>query len=949
MPKWDKTRNYYADLELSSTATTEEIKRQFRKLALKYHPDRNPGREVEVQSKFQIIQSAHEILTDETLRSQYDEARRSTRYPAASGVRGNPWQDAGKAYPPPPRRQNNQTRPASGARRYEDFTSSMPRNSRPQTPRDDPQFRRSNADAWDNLRPNSSRKQPQQPPPTPNRAPPGRAPTSATRESRPGPAPVPPRTAYQKQKAEAAFGTSRKTGFTPSAPGVADEPPVTNKNYFTTRTHSYFGPSPAQDTRTGPDVETTSQNHSGTAGADPLAQFREKFMDTRQSTPYHSPGGEKTSLFDPPSGLGRSASTRVPPRAAEMPGAFPNARPRSSTPSRSSSNDGGSEDSNRVNRGGFTAQTTAQSRAGDRYRPKPAKTATTTPTSKANPTNASMPNATTAPNATPVEPGNPKPSGYAHQTFPTKSQSTAGTPRPDVSGKHTSHAKHLISLVYGRRVANSSSEEKKARSSSTLLPIEVQQRTALDRLLRKVPTAGNDGGSPTMGPQRASSISTASHPRLDANCNRASSFYFAGPKSPTAEANAKSFTRHSTDNINTRFVDDEIINDWQFKAGSASATEGSAPPRPRRPIRRPTPLTSPLTTPFPPREPPPQAGDSPNSDEPGSFSAGKWSEKIGPQHFEPQPMASSSTSPSRRPNLRKTKSFKTNPAKATVADESEGEGLQQESPTAPKVPAAAVAEDDAMDIDSPPPKKAAEDVQKPAKVNTARKYSTEPYRAEWRAGDANGASAESSGLASSTNGAKDVSGVNDSKPAGNTTFPSYNMGSEDTEEFQTTFADFKKVEPFAEPAPTGLKSWQDVKSTLPFPSKPSEQIPVEVIDPSLSRPLTFPTVPVAPRPPQIVAGTRPSNLSFRKYSQDFNTYMDKWEVFEDEIVTHIATRQKEYKQRRSRRGPNWLEECAGSYLCELDQDLGVQRKHADACAEHRRRIAEYIDFRDRVK
>jgi hypothetical protein len=231
------------------------------------------------------------------------------------------------------------------------------------------------------MRSNSTRRNPQAPPQTPGRPPPGRAPTSATRDSRPGPVPVPPRTAYQKQKAQAAFGTSKKTGFTPSAPGVADEPPVTNKNYFTTRTHSFFGPDPASNT-TQADAEPAPRDYDGTATADPLGQFKEKFMDERQSTPYHTPGGEKTSLFDRATGLGRSASTRMP-RPAEMPGTFPYQRPRSSSPARSSSNDGGSEDSAKTTSGhGFggafnrNGATTQPSRASERYRPKTAETAT---------------------------------------------------------------------------------------------------------------------------------------------------------------------------------------------------------------------------------------------------------------------------------------------------------------------------------------------------------------------------------------------------------------------------------------------------------------------------------------------------------------------------------------------------------------------------------------------
>jgi len=453
-----------------------------------------------------------------------------------------------------------------------------------------------------------------------------------------------------------------------------------------------------------------------------------------------------------------------------------------------------------------------------------------------------------------------------------------------------------------------------------------------------------------MKAQHKPSAFTSSSRGVDANNNRASSFYFAAEsKNATASADAKSFARNSTDNINTRFVDDEIINDWQFKAGSVSANEATEQRRPRsqprnRPVRRPTPLTNPFTAP---RMPPPQEeADSTNSDDHSSFSAGKWSEQIGPQHFEPQPMSGSSTSPNRRPHLNKSRSFRTTAEKATAADEEERDEPSQASPHPPRT--TSIAEEDAMDIDSPPPPRA-ENVQKPAKVNSARKYSTEPYRAEWRAGDANGVPLQITGLASSTNGAKDASEVNGSKPAVNATFPSQNGGSEDSEEFRTTFADFTKVEPFAEPRVTGLKSWGDLKSTLPFQSQPSEQVPSEILNPPRPvKPLKFPTIPVAPRVPPSVAGARPSNSSFRKYAQDFNTYMEKWEAFEDEIISHLTARQTDYKTRRMGRGANWLEGGVANYLAELDQDIDVQRKYGNACLEHRKRVAEYMDFRDRV-
>ncbi|KAJ4294753.1 hypothetical protein N0V88_004987 [Collariella sp. IMI 366227] len=93
MVKLDYDRDYYADLELSSTADPVEVKKQFKKLALKFHPDRNPGKEDEAKEKFLVIQAAHEILTDPALKSKFDANReRTARYTGASGVRGNPWQ-----------------------------------------------------------------------------------------------------------------------------------------------------------------------------------------------------------------------------------------------------------------------------------------------------------------------------------------------------------------------------------------------------------------------------------------------------------------------------------------------------------------------------------------------------------------------------------------------------------------------------------------------------------------------------------------------------------------------------------------------------------------------------------------------------------------------------------------------------------------------------------------
>ncbi|ASG67522.1 chaperone protein DnaJ [Francisella halioticida] len=63
---------YYETLNISKTASGVEIKRAYRKLAMKYHPDRNPD-DKEAEIKFKEVSEAYEILSDDQKRSRYDQ------------------------------------------------------------------------------------------------------------------------------------------------------------------------------------------------------------------------------------------------------------------------------------------------------------------------------------------------------------------------------------------------------------------------------------------------------------------------------------------------------------------------------------------------------------------------------------------------------------------------------------------------------------------------------------------------------------------------------------------------------------------------------------------------------------------------------------------------------------------------------------------------------------
>lgn len=80
--------NYYDVLEVKKTATTDDIRKAYKKLALRWHPDKNPNNLDEANRKFKEICQAYEILSDDKKRRNYDaqltRTTSNTTYPRRS-------------------------------------------------------------------------------------------------------------------------------------------------------------------------------------------------------------------------------------------------------------------------------------------------------------------------------------------------------------------------------------------------------------------------------------------------------------------------------------------------------------------------------------------------------------------------------------------------------------------------------------------------------------------------------------------------------------------------------------------------------------------------------------------------------------------------------------------------------------------------------------------------
>ncbi|KAF4126726.1 molecular chaperone DnaJ [Geosmithia morbida] len=887
------SRDYYADLELPPTAEIQDIRKQYRKLALKYHPDRNPGREHEANAQFLVIQKAHDVLTDPQQKAAFDATRgRATaksRYPTASGVRGNPWADVAQQFPTPPRRNQSTRTPgssaASGAERWNTrFSAGVPPTARQNAPTSS-ETRKNAAQTFANMRPKPQAK----------------ADAGSSRPVPPGPPPpTPPRTESAKQRQQAFFGV-RRTGCQTRTTANGDEPPAASNNY-SRRTETQNPPPPPP--RPTPQPSTASYRMP-----DPLSGFREKTSSERQSSPYASHPGERTDPFDSsasPEKQARQQQTQqdTPPTPTGRPKAA--CRPRSKASE--SASDGDPKD------GMFSAGTNP--RADSQHFPmyEPLYNHYGSLSSKKHMHHSSLEN---------------------HQVGVV--QETTGSHGGVHLGRSADQL-HQLAIPSGAR-----------EPPRHLSAFDREQHILLDRLIA-------NAENPTEGPERrplspGPSVNSGSK----AN-NRPYSFNIATDGGFTTPKPTTSLPGGSTEKINTSFVAGEDRNTWTFSAGTP--IKDSPPESAWQQKTQEQQQQSPDIPPKVPEAETTNGYTKPAQGE-GGFNAEGWSDQFGPETFVPPSRTNSMASPEKANANRKTPR-RTKSTKSTTGDDehsailiegsSDGEDEEEGVFTwrgrrSQGKAHATTGSPQAMDIDPP----AAEPLTPSPERHVPRNIPVEPSRPEWRSGDFGGSSSDS---------AKPPTPEAVQLPQPPQPQPARVGGSEDSEEFKASFAELRNVAPFA-PSDTGLRSLSDLRDSLPFESKPSNEIPLEMAEVTAAnvapQPLLFPNPPAAPRPPTTmgVASMKTNLPTWEKYVREFEEYERLWDQFNWRVTDHFATRKDNMTLLRREKGYMFLGARGDAdfmaYIKTVQQDKEVRKRWDAACDEHEKRLQEFMAFREQMK
>src|SRR4051812_39842901 len=90
-------KDYYKVLGVDKTASQDEIKKKYRKLAVKYHPDKNPG-DKQAEEKFKEVNEANDVLGDPEKRKKYDEMGANWKYYEQQAAQGGYGRQGGQQY-----------------------------------------------------------------------------------------------------------------------------------------------------------------------------------------------------------------------------------------------------------------------------------------------------------------------------------------------------------------------------------------------------------------------------------------------------------------------------------------------------------------------------------------------------------------------------------------------------------------------------------------------------------------------------------------------------------------------------------------------------------------------------------------------------------------------------------------------------------------------------------
>ncbi|KAJ5774967.1 hypothetical protein N7457_009863 [Penicillium paradoxum] len=888
MVKADVRKDYYADLGLQPSAEPEEIKKQFRKLALKYHPDRNPGREVEFIAKFQAIQAANEILSDCSQRLKYDTDRLRAGY--------------GKVYGPPKANTQRKTQtptrapqptetysankyahgsrngPSAGAQRYASHARADPQQwKQPDTSqtradafRGFNNMRGGQSAGWQGFDPSTGRATGSTPGPGAQRHPFG-ASAQSTR----------PKSAFEtRQSAQPnAQSFKKKHGF---APGVAggDEPMARNTSAYSSSnrterpTSQYFNPAPPPTAKKPASPEPPRpQRHSYTADFE------------RTSRTYAQTGKGERTVFSS-TGLGRSATMRTPSgththahKGTASPASGRSTRHRSASPKPR-------RDTNNYD------STSSSDSEGDMPKPKAVPKSRLRPNQKF----ADFHQQGTA------SPGN----GKVFKSVPIGRKIQA-VEQPDGSFKFRSIPRELLFM----RCAYADKDTPKGHTSDS---------AAFPKSSYRSDQQPNPSGS-------TDSVKYVQDTLSRLNSLFLTDFGSSSDKAPGAQRpQSAAFERNKASDLHKKFSAEDWrdhINQFDFM-GSASPSKDSNPRSPAGQNRGRTAnrngqtssTGSPLPNPFgsTPLYQGSQQQQSPTPFAQAKFSADSWAQKLqnlswtgaDAEKAKQAANAASSRSPKKQPKAGvKVRSAPQQPSVATEADEIKetlnGDTLRPE-PVAPDV------EEMDLDEDLPTPP------DLPPKVPVV--------------GAASGSYPD---LASQT--VPGTQPVKKPKPPRPTERSASNADSR-TPLFN--FDNIRNTAPFTNTTSGGIENLEDFHTALPFESQAKQQKATKNdIRPRL---LQLPNPPKRPRVPEPFFPSPTSNHpvlpreKWNWYVSAMGAYMHEWNVFNGRMLTHFNAR---HEANQTGLAPGWISAVGDSTRLKMngvdDDDIdGKAKAHKDA-------------------